>query len=67
MRNEMQTYERCLLLGQFLSVGATALLSLGQVLKMFHENKLITEPIGATQKLNSRQDSLYSGRRSYFD
>ena len=70
-RREIENYERLLILGQFLTIIGSAMLSAGKVLELFKNSKLPSRPILETNTTRSEQHeppTLYTGRRSsYFD
>lgn len=65
---EMSVSDRFIVAGQICAVAGTALLSLGQIFKLFKDGQLPTTPINTKENVsNDRPVSLYGGRRSYFE
>ena len=70
-KREIENYERLLILGQFLTIIGSALLSAGKVLELFKDSKIPSRPILETHTIKDEHHeptTLYTGRRnSYFD
>ena len=69
--HEVENFERLLLLGQFLTIVGSAILSTAKVLELFKNSKLPSRPILESQTFKEEKresDSFYTGRRhSYFE
>lgn len=64
---ETKLHDRFLLSGQFISIIGYSILSVGKILQLFDKGQLPTSPLVEKTNDHNNTNSLYSGRKSYFD